>query len=192
MRLNNVFFGLLLTAILVAPTLHAKVMPIALSELVKESDAIVIGRVIKLTNFDDVRIAELDVIQTIKGDSQLTCLHYWASPTWACDTSTANENETVLLLLSRAEKRLLSDASDFVKRHPASAKSLRNHLQNSPLFSITGSGGGRMVITENIVERNGYIIYPDEIKVIARRPIQYGHTTFSLLEDVFRVMMEVR
>jgi len=191
MRLNTVFLGFVLTAVLVAPTLQAKVAPGVLRELVKTSDVIVVGKVVKLTNFEAGRVAELEVTRTIKGDSQLKRLHYWASPTWACDISDANQGETVLLLLSRAEKHLLADSSDLATRHPLLLNSLRKHLQGSPLFSINWSGGGRMVITDNLVERNGYIIYPDEIKVAVRRSVRYGYRTFSLLEDVIHFIQKI-
>src|SRR5262249_21963924 len=128
----------------VSPVVYPKVAHVALKDLVKKSDSIVIGRVAKITQLDGVNIAELEITQTLKGDAGLKRLHYWATPTWSCDISTANEGETVLLLLSLVKESFLSDSSEYGKHHPLLARHMREHLQNNPLFFIGWFGGGRM------------------------------------------------
>lgn len=183
MKFTKVFWITVLLVILSSSTLQARVRPVPLAELASKSEAVVIGKVISVAPIDGGRIAWLEVTQTLKGNSQLKRLAFWASPTWACDISTANEGETVLLLLSRASA---SDLSELAKEHPSLDSYLKNNSTNGTLFFINESGGGRMVITNDILERNDYVIYPREIQVVERRPLKYGHQSFSLLNEVVR------
>lgn len=174
-------FRIVALIIALSSLLHARAAQVALGELVKKSEVIVIGKVTSVSPIDGGRIAWLEVTQTLKGDPQLKRLAFWASPTWTCDISTANEGEAVLLLLTSANS---FDSSRFFKEHQSLGNYLNQHSPNSPLFFINESGAGRMVITNKILERNEYVIYPREIQIVERRPLRYGHQSFSLLNEV--------
>lgn len=180
MKFKRVFWVVALITAL-SSLLYARAAQVALGELVKKSEVIVIGKVSCVWPIDGGRIAWLEVTQTLKGDPKVKQLAFWASPTWMCDINEANEGETVLLLLTSANS---FDSSGILKKYPSLSNYLKRNSPNSPLFFVNESGAGRMVITNNIVERNGYVIYPKEIQVVERRPLQYGHRYFSLLKDV--------
>jgi hypothetical protein len=159
---------------------YAKVAPMELSGLVKRADVIVVGKVTKIiivnsasagVKTENAKIAEVEVSRVLKGGTRLKRLYYWASPTWACDVSGANEGEEVLLLLETRVNQTLST-------------SLQKYIQDSPLYYIAFSGGGRMVIKGKLIERNGHIIYPKTFKIVRRLPLKYDHISMYALEEV--------
>lgn len=92
-----------------------KVAPVTLDELVTMSDAIVIGEVERVVDVKSTfaswfapeeldlptwPIAELKVLQTLKGDSAITKRRFAAFKTWTCDISDAKVGERALYFLA--------------------------------------------------------------------------------------------
>ena len=123
---------------------------------------IVVGKVGKVIScywdfsLGDLKIAELEVTQTIKGASHLKRLCFLASSTWACDISNIRDEETVLLFLNR-DNKWLSEMSTFSQENKILPDLLRQYLKGQSLFFITHSGGGKITIENNLVEQNGSI-----------------------------------
>ena len=92
-----------LCAFLSAAPASAKVAAISLDKLVATSEEIVIATVTELSPASPLReelvLASAQVKRTLKGSVTGT-FQFLASPTWTCDTSTAELGETVLLFLN--------------------------------------------------------------------------------------------
>lgn len=181
----------LLLIIVLANSISAKVALSPFREIIKDSDTIVLGKVTRVmecyqnTFFDNLKLAEFEVTQVIKGKSELTLLHFWASPSWACDISNAQDGQTLLLMLDQDEA-MLSVTSNFSSENQILVNHLREYLQGRPIFSIAYSGGGRMIIENNLIEENGYIDYPQNFKVMERRPAMYSYDAFYNFDQVMR------
>lgn len=179
----------LLLIIVLATSITAKVLPSPFKEIIKDSDTIVLGKVTKVmechqnTFFDNLKLAEFEVTQVIKGKPELTLLHFWASPTWACDISNAQDGQTLLLMLNQNDTRLL-ETSTFSNENQILASHLREYLQGRPIFSIAYSGGGRMVVENNLIDRNSHITYPQNFKVMERRQAEYSYDVFFNFDQV--------
>ena len=158
------------------PTL-AKVAPISLKNAIEGSEIIVRGKVIKVIecyqDFDrgNIKIAELEVTQIIKGNPHLKRLHFWASPSWACDISNAYDGETLVLLLVQNKERLSADKQFFKN---SVEELLRQYMNDRPLYDMVNYGGGRMIITNNHITLNTHLNYPEEIYATARRPTEFS------------------
>lgn len=63
-----------------------KVAATSLRELADNADLIVIGRVTRVVQVKGVRVAEVQVANTIKGATH-SLVYYLAQPTWTCDTT---------------------------------------------------------------------------------------------------------
>lgn len=77
-----------------------KVAPTTLKELTAHAELIVVGKVVRVTNVKGLRVAEVQVAATIKGNSPTT-IYYLAQPTWVCDTSAATIGEETLFFFSK-------------------------------------------------------------------------------------------
>jgi hypothetical protein len=88
----------------------ARVADLSLAELVKESELIVVARVIAVEDgpantkrhnreYPSLKVATAQVLETWKGQAQRE-VQYVASPTWLCDTSYAAKGEKVVLFLT--------------------------------------------------------------------------------------------
>ncbi len=92
-------------ALLLSFSAQAKVKPERISELVVMSDQIVLARVVSISEgADGLKHARADVREVWKGrqDKEVS---YLASPTWACDISSAEMGESVVLFLVWSESR---------------------------------------------------------------------------------------
>jgi hypothetical protein len=77
----------------------AKIGPIALADLARGSDHVVMARVASMTEDGSHQAwARLEIIETWKG-APAASLEVLASPTWTCDVSTAEPGETALFFL---------------------------------------------------------------------------------------------
>ena len=167
----------LLILILIPIYTHAKVAPLPLKEAIKHSEVIVIGKVTKVMEcyqdsaLGNLKIAELEVLQTVKSKSYIKHLYFWASPSWACDVSNAYDGETLLLLLESDNSRL-SETSGFSKENPALASILRQYMQDHPIYDIAQSGGGKMLIENHQIALNDYLDYPEHIADAAKKQIE--------------------
>ena len=120
-----------------APSASAKKMGSSLEMLTKDSDVIVVGKVVSVFAEGSHRFATVRVDAELKGrgDKELT---FVAFPTWSCDESFAVEGEQVFLFLSREMDVTVREAFRDVQRSRPAA----------PLFSVTHSGMGRMPVVE--------------------------------------------
>jgi hypothetical protein len=147
--------GLALAALLVVPPPVAlSVASIPLEDLVRYSDTIVVGRVERVVTIhrdvtwpenlqgldwkwkEEVPIAVVAVLETLKGAPPAKTVDFLACGTWACDTSRAQTGETALLFLTRAE--WVSKEGERLQRE------LREVVGDAPSFTIAHSGRGRM------------------------------------------------
>jgi len=114
-----------------------EVVPASLDNLVRYSDQIVVGKVTNIIPIGGARLAEVQVQSTIKGRA-IQKLFFWASPTWACDTSDAKLNELTLLFLESPRHKF----NDKSRR----SETLTQIIGSSPFFYITWEGRGRLQI----------------------------------------------
>jgi hypothetical protein len=77
-----------------------KVVPTTLKELTAHAELIVVGKVARVTSVKGLRVAEVRVTATVKGESPRT-IYYLAQPTWVCDTSGATVGEETLFFFSK-------------------------------------------------------------------------------------------
>ena len=77
-----------------------KVAPTTLKELTVSADLIVVGKVTKVTSVKGLRVAEVQVTTTLKGQSPNT-IYYLAQPTWICDTTGATVGEETLFFFTK-------------------------------------------------------------------------------------------
>jgi hypothetical protein len=91
-----------LTAVVVclAGECSPKVAPTTLRELTASSDLIVVGEVTRVTSIKGLRVAEVRVTTTIKGQSPST-IYYLAQPTWICDTTGATVGKETLFFFTK-------------------------------------------------------------------------------------------
>lgn len=156
---------------LVVPAL-AKLGPTKLEELIKGADFIVTGKVVKVHQAGRIKLAEVEIDKTYKGNTTLKNIFYLATPTWTCDTSGANEGETSLLLLkTMSDWRTLSIISE---QSAVVRKQLSSLIGGRPFFGITVSGLGRMPFTYALSKQDQFVvseevIFPDTFKVIRRK-----------------------
>ena len=103
----------------------AKVASVSLPELVQLSDQVVIGRVLRLHRVSGLQIAEVEVVETLKGDSRVSRVFFLAQPTWICDITEAEPEETALLfLVSRtapSNSRTCRRAMESSERRPVAS-----------------------------------------------------------------------
>lgn len=132
----------------------AKVMQVPIETVLKDSDVVATGKVTKVmeypaaSNQEDIKIAEFEIEEVLKGEKNLQRLYFWASPTWTCDISDAKDGERLLLILKKSDRR---------------------YLEFSPLFYIAQSGGGRMQIEQHSIKLNSYLEYPQNIESVSTR-----------------------
>jgi hypothetical protein len=94
------FFTVLAVVLFLAGECFPKVAPTTLQKLTSSADLIVIGKVTKLLNVKDLRVAEVQVAKTLKGPPHPT-IHYLAQPTWICDTTGATVGEETLFFFNK-------------------------------------------------------------------------------------------
>jgi hypothetical protein len=141
MKLRWLTFFLVVMVINLMPA-FAKIMEPTLEELIKKADLIVVGKVAKIHQVGSIKIAEVEIAQTYKGNTALKNILYLATETWACDTSDAKEGETSLLFLTNyydwCTLPLVND------ENVARRNQIIGLIGGRPFFAITVSGRGRM------------------------------------------------
>ena len=136
--------------------LQAKILPPRLVDLIKDSDCIAEGKVIKISEIGDVRIAHLQVMRIYKGNLSNKTLYFRASKTWACDISYAELNESGLYFL-------ISLNRENLHQEP---QELQTVLGNDKLYSIAGSGYVRLIDNGGgRLQANSYVEFPRAVSV---------------------------
>lgn len=148
----------IVAVVVFASTCFADAGTMELSRMVKFSDLIVVGRVLN-AKVNGKPVAELEIIQTLKGDSSRKRVRFFAAPIWVCDVSAAEENETGLFFLRR-----------YFTDDPAERALPQNEPDGVPVFFITHSGRGRMIFKnidgEDFVyaHRHGEVKFPNSLR----------------------------
>ena len=134
MRIAKVLCFSLVISIIFPGFSSAEVGPMSLAEMIKYSDCIVVGKIVR-TKINRKNIAEIAVSQNLKGDSSLRRVRFSSAPLWACDVSAAVENEQGLF---------------FLQKDPFGDPALRalppGEHDGVPLFFLAHSGRGRIII----------------------------------------------
>jgi len=144
--------ALLVTAVLGAGPVDAKVAGTTLEHLAETSPVIVVGRVSVVREIDGLRIADVEVLRVIKG-LPASRVYVLAQPTWTCDISGAQPGETGLWFLTGTDRLTMLDGGPVTPERSAAA---RRALAGSdgassapaPLLAIAWSGRGRMPFHE--------------------------------------------
>jgi diacylglycerol kinase (ATP) len=88
-----------LSSLMPATDSIAKVARTTLGQLTAQADLMAIGRVVALHKPGGRRVAEVEVIRVVKGDSRVSRLFVHAQPTRTCDITEAHKDETALFFL---------------------------------------------------------------------------------------------
>ena len=135
----------------------------------------------------DVRIARLDVVRIHKGSPKIKTVYVWASPTWTCDISGANMNESGMYFLSLGtRKQLTSDRSEF-------GHQLESVLDGGPLYTICWSGYGRFINKGNgRLEASDYVRFPRTVSVRYVRTGDYSSVALVEPRDIVWLIYTTR
>jgi hypothetical protein len=141
-------------------SIQGKVQAPKLKDLIKNSDFIAEGKVTKVSVVRGVRIARLDVARVHKGSPTIKRLYLWASPTWVCDVSDAELDESGLYFLSLVtEKQFTSANAEF-------GHELDGVLQGDRLYRISWSGYGRLINkSDGMLQASDYVRFPRTVAV---------------------------
>jgi hypothetical protein len=158
-RLVSVSISLFIGAFCCA-SIQGKVQAPKLNDLIKNSDFIAEGKVTKISVVRGVRIARLDVARVHKGSPTIRRLYLWASPTWVCDVSGAELDESGLYFLSLVkEKQFTSGNAEF-------GHELDGLLLGDRLYRICWSGYGRMINkSDGMLQASDYVRFPRTVAV---------------------------
>jgi hypothetical protein len=129
----------------------AKVRGVSLAELTQLSDQIVVGKVLRVHQVSGLQVAELEVAETLKGDSPLPTLFFLAQPTWICDITEAEAGESALLFLQKSDGVLELQSmppgdGEFRKAPRGFRRQLDRLRRGVPFFVVAQAGRGHMVL----------------------------------------------
>jgi hypothetical protein len=122
---------------------QAKVGPVALEDLIKQSDLILIGKVSSVHRVGDVDFADIQVLEMLKGEHHLKVI-YSAEPTWPCDISMAVKDETALFFLRKYKfgPSFNRNAEQTILLRETAAE----FFDTNDMFRLSYDGRGRMPI----------------------------------------------
>jgi hypothetical protein len=131
---------LLVIAFLTLPA-HGKVAPVALEDLIKQSDVILLGKVSSIHRIGDVDFAEVEVLEMLKGEQRLKIV-YSAERTWPCDISGAVNAETALFFFTTYKfgPTFRRNAEQTILLRESAA----GFFHTNDLFRLSFDGRGRM------------------------------------------------
>ena len=160
-------------------SVYGRVQAPKLSDLIKNSDFIAEGKVAKVSDVRGVRIARLEVARVHKGSSTIDSVYLWTSPTWVCDISGADLNETGLYFLS------LVTARQFNSENAELGHELESVLQGERLYSISWAGYGRFIKRgDGRLEASDYVRFPRTVAVRYLRTGDYSSVALVDLRDI--------
>ena len=154
-----------------------------LEDMVRRSKYIVLGKVSKVKMVDGVKLAELEVLRTLKGDPG-SKLYYWASPTWMCDISNATLNEEGIFFLWDPEVKNAST------QHLRFLRRAHSFTQGATIHLLQHSGRGR--VRPRYMDGVGYlyvhkysdVIFPSSIEIVGRPEPKDPDLGIVRLDDV--------
>ncbi|MGH9968078.1 MAG: hypothetical protein ACREBG_09635 [Pyrinomonadaceae bacterium] len=141
-----------------------------LEDMIQRSQYIVLGKVSAVKVVDGVKLAQIEVTRTLKGDPGITRLYYWASPSWVCDVSDAKVLEEGIYFLWYPE------VSKPSKEYLRLLKRAHPFLQGATVADLVHSGRGRLrpryIDSERYLYVHKYsdVIFPVSIGIVRRSP----------------------
>jgi hypothetical protein len=201
------FFATLAAVLIVlAGECLPKVAPTTLKELTASADLIVVGKVTRVMNVKGVRVAEVKVATTIKGDAQST-IYYLAQPTWICDTTGATVGEETLFFFngyrfspqsaSMAYVKPTGNAGTYTVEDDASPVStfkeptgfreqIKTLIGNGQFWQVSEAGRGQMPIRDLHGAKYatlwvGDVRLPDSIPTVSGPERKYSFIRSALL-----------
>ena len=155
-----------------------------LGDMIQRSSFIVLGKVSRVKVVDGVKLAELEVRRTLKGDPSVTRLYYWASPSWVCDVSDAKVYEEGIYFLWYPEvSKPSTEHMQFLKR-------AHSFTQGATVYLLEHSGRGRLKPKYIDGERYLYVhkysdvMFPPSIEIVQRPDPKDPDLWLVRLEDV--------
>lgn len=195
MSRNRRILGFLLTIALAIGFLtaasHAKVAGTSLKELTQVADVIVVGRVVEVGTLFGVRVAKVEVRQTLKGKHH-PHLYYLAQRTWICDISGGNAGEEALFFFSKPWV-----GRWFASEAPSDARlaMVQILLGDAPFMAVAWSGRGTMKLRK--VQGKDYVtLWTDDVALPADVPTIAGseekYTSFIRSAPLSDILAYVR
>jgi photosystem II stability/assembly factor-like uncharacterized protein len=125
----------------------ADVGPTRLETVINEANLVVMAKVIDVKTLDKgFKLAEIEVTETLRGETTNAKLHYIASPLTPEDVSAAQKGETALLFLRRLRKP--------PAEYPVDIKEI---TQGEAVFLVAAAGRGRLVPVK--VDADNYVYF---------------------------------
>ncbi len=190
MTLRLALIGLLICASL-SPSLFADAGSMPLETMVSLSSTIVLGRVNKVTVLASsagypVKIAEVSVLEVLKGDRSLKTVYYWASPGSACDVTAASEGTQSLFMFTPGTRY-----SDYPRSLSKILPKIKAITGNRELAKIVHLGRGQMEIkrvdgVEYVLgtKREGEVAFPKSLKMFDYPDTEYPYVGMVKVDDL--------
>ena len=132
------------------------VRDVSLAELVDASEVILVGTVVEVRDVEGIRVARVEVEQTIKGPTYEE-IWYLAQGTWACDITSGKLNERAILLLNKyefhPEPDQIGDTAVVVIGEFSEPMSFRASIEritgDGAFWAVSWAGRGHMPIRRN-------------------------------------------
>jgi hypothetical protein len=171
-----------------AIVVNASVVSISLEELTRNSDLIFVGKVISIKEIGEEKIAKVDILKTLKGNSQ-NSVFIAVSQTWACDVSDAVIDETALFFLGKLQIRPTLNSN--LEKTCKFKKQVDSEIGKNDFYYISHSGSGRMPIeklngSENISILYNRVFLPKKIKVTEKPISKYSTKSLANLNEVIK------
>jgi hypothetical protein len=156
-----------------------------LEEMIQRSRYIVLARVARVKIVDNVKLAELEVSCVLKGDSDVSRLYYWASPSWMCDVSDAQPGEEALYFLWYPDLDVPRS-----KEHLRFLKRAYSFTQGATIYVLEHSGRGRF--KPKLIDGEGFlyvhkysdVIFPASIEIVGHPDPKNPNLGLVRLKDV--------
>ena len=154
-----------------APLAVARVQGVSLAELVQLSDQVVVGKVLRVHQVSGLRVAEVEVVETLKGQTPVPHLFFLAQPTWICDVTEAEAGETALLFLEASDgvlelQNMPPGDGEFRKAPRGFRRQLDRLRRGSPFFVVAQAGRGHMAV-RSLEGQDVATIWTDDVRLPA-------------------------
>ncbi len=191
MRRSRRILGLLLIITSWPAVSHAKVARTSLKELSEIADVIVVGKIVEVGTLLGVRVAKVEVQQTLKGKHH-SHLYYLAQGTWTCDISGGNVGEEALFFFSKPWVGKLFESEILSNARFALVQKL---LGDAPFLAVAWSGRGTMKLRkvegkDYVTLWTGDVALPPDVPTIAGSEEKY--TSFIRSAPLRDILAHVR
>ena len=160
---------------------YAEVATATLKNLIIYSKVIVVGKVVKVSTVENLKIAEVEVIEVLKGQFNNRILYYRANPLGACDVSGGKEQEIGIYFFSDQ-----INISALSKEDPEFVEKLKPVTQNPDFFNLTWDGQGRLLIKSADRNRVVSVYIPKGEVFPTSDKVEWKLTNENLEEGVVR------